>query len=162
MFVVFGLTFAITNQLGCNSDKNPFVPKEYVIFDAGIGRELLYQPTRVVPQNVEKYFQPGEKQVDEMHQYLGSVISMKCHSNLIDDAECVTNLEDYIYQYVGITMDNENYIYVNAAKKDHPFLKWVHWKKSALTVSDGGNDFWGVLYCVRTKRFSQLSINAYI
>ena len=148
--------------MGCNPDTNPFLPKQFVVFDNRLGHELLYQPTRIVPQNVQKYYKPSKKQIDEMHQNFGNVIYMKCHSNLINDTKCVTNLENYLYQYVGLVIKDEDYIYVNAVNSKHPILKFVEWQKSAIVASDGGNDFWGVTFCLRTKQFSQLSINSYI
>ena len=74
----------------------------------------------------------------------------------------VKDLDGYGFQYLGVTIKNKRYIYINAfyvvSKKD---LKeeYKNWKKEPIVVCDGGEGFWGVLFDIETLEFSELAFN---
>jgi hypothetical protein len=62
----------------------------------------------------------------------------------------------YFRQYVGVVVGGRKLVYINAFRSDddHP-----NWPRSAVSVCDGGSDYWGALYDPITRRFSRLAFN---
>ena len=74
----------------------------------------------------------------------------------------IINLRNYAYQYLGVTIAQKNYIYINAFQlKANKSVDEVHptWKTSPVKACDGGSMFWGALFNLETKEFSQLTFN---
>lgn len=74
-------------------------------------------------------------------------------------------LNEYGYQYIGLIINDQRYIYINAFLLNifygHDDFETIYkdWQTKPIIFCDGGNGFWGVLFDVNTKLFSQLSIN---
>jgi hypothetical protein len=62
----------------------------------------------------------------------------------MDDAAAVLeNLEDYRRQYVGIVVDGEKRIWVNAFVLEDSSANWT---RAPVYVLDGGRDYWEIEY----------------
>ncbi len=74
----------------------------------------------------------------------------------------IDSLQRFAYQYVGVTIKGKKYIYINAFgnsiveeyKKHH-----LDFTTKLVVVCDGGTFFWGVLFDIETKEFSELAFN---
>ena len=85
-------------------------------------------------------------------------------------AECciiggkLKGVNGYGFQYVGVIIKERKYIYINAFPvSDIEMLKKygqsIDLTKTPMGACDGGLDFWGALFDIETKTFSQLSFN---
>jgi hypothetical protein len=70
-------------------------------------------------------------------------------------AEIKNRLLTYRRQYVGLIVDDRKEILLNAFPKDER----LSWQRQFIEVSDGGTDFWRVIYEMRRQKFSRLIIN---
>ena len=76
----------------------------------------------------------------------------------------IREIDSYLRQYVGVTVDGRQYIYINgfaaALLDDWPSqVDAPRWKTVAFIGCDGGSAFWGALYDPVTRKFSDLAIN---
>jgi hypothetical protein len=62
--------------------------------------------------------------------------------------------EQFFRQYVGVIVNGHRAIYINAFPSGT-----TYWHSHLVSVCDGGASFWGVLYDVGTRTFSQLEVN---
>jgi hypothetical protein len=75
------------------------------------------------------------------------------------------NLDTYVYQYVGVIIDNKKYIYINAfafseKKGFDEFQK--NWKTEFVNphmIMDGGTGYFRVLFNIEELKFEQLIFN---
>lgn len=64
-------------------------------------------------------------------------------------------LATFLRQYAGFTRGGRRMIYLNAfGLRDDP-----KWKSRAVVVCDGGPSFFGAVYDVQARRWSELSFN---
>jgi len=71
----------------------------------------------------------------------------------------VDTLPKYVFQYIGIVIKGEEYIYINAFDKRNLKYDTTDWRKETVNVCDGRTNYWGVLYHVKTGTFSDLRFN---
>ena len=55
----------------------------------------------------------------------------------------VENLEDYLRQYLGVVVDGENRVWVNAFLSDNSF---PNWERVPVDVDGGGRYYWQIEY----------------
>jgi hypothetical protein len=122
-----------------------------VILDSSKGKDALNQCSRTVPNNVTGFWVMTESdkknleaKLPELKQNVGSL-----------------SLDDYAYQYVGLIIGKQKFIYINAFYKD--LLKLdidiVNWKNAIVMACDGGDHFWGAVYEVNKMQFSNIAFN---
>ncbi|HYO22989.1 MAG TPA: hypothetical protein VER36_11340 [Flavisolibacter sp.] len=133
------------------SQRNSFKPKYEVILKAKYGEQLSSQCSRDFPGNVDSFFSPTKVQVARLLQHFKSVVKLGL-------GESPNLLKKYGYQYIGVVINDTPFIYVNAFITDSINLK-SGWEEYPFMACDGGNRYWGVLFCLKTRRFSQLAIN---
>lgn len=79
----------------------------------------------------------------------------------------IPDLKDYAFQYIGVIINNRKYIYINAFAiemlyEQDSFETWYkEWKTKPIIICDGGDGFWGALFDLEKKAFSQLSVNGF-
>lgn len=72
----------------------------------------------------------------------------------------VEYLTRYVFQFVGIELEGEKYIYINAFDKSAIYNNNLKdWKTKAVKVCDGGHAYWGILFQVTSQSFFELSFN---
>jgi len=124
--------------------------------EAEEGSKLLNQPSRKTPKFISNYYTPEEEDIRQMELNFNKIKSLKSGNKQIN------NLEQYAYQYVGIIIDGNKYIYINAFSIScfETFPIWIEtWKKEPITMYDGGDLYWGAVYNPVSNRFSQLFFN---
>ena len=68
----------------------------------------------------------------------------------------VLPLSRFHRQYIGFVKDGKRYIYASF------YIPWPDTKNEAslpVIVCDGGKSFWGIVYSIDTKSFSDLRFN---
>ena len=133
------------------SQINTYKPKYEAILDAKYGEQLQGQCSREFPSDVDSFFTPTTAQIAQLSKQFKSIVKLGLGKNS-------NVLKKYGYQYIGVVIKDTQYIYVNAFFVDEMTLK-TGWEKYPFMACDGGDKFWGVLFCIETKKFSQLAIN---
>ena len=152
------LVLAVNGLFG---QKNKFVPTYSTILPNIQGPIVLRQCSRSVPEKVESYFELATTDIQNVENNFKKILSVKATGCCLIGGK-IKKLEGYGFQYLGIVIGNQKYIYINAFRIETPedittFYK--NWKSEPIMVCDGGVSFWGVLFDVEKKLFCQLSIN---
>jgi hypothetical protein len=66
------------------------------------------------------------------------------------------NCDYYKRQYIGFTLNGNQYVYINLFAKHNKFERW---KKSAICVKDGGDSFCGIIYDLKADKFIEIACN---
>jgi hypothetical protein len=147
--------------------QNKYSPNFSTIISANNGLVMLNQCSRSTPENINGFFELAKNDIEQLEENFKNIYSLKstkcCYAK-----KKIQNLENFAFQYIGVNINNEKYIYINAlgfsnsdeVDESKPFFK--NWKTLPISVCDGGSSYWGVLYNIRKKKFSQLSINGSI
>ena len=133
------------------SQNNSYKPKHEAILDAKYGEQLQGQCSREFPDGVDSFFTPTIAHTSHLYQRFKSVLKLGVVKNS-------KGLKKYGYQYIGVVIKDTPYLYVNAFMLDEMTLK-SGWEKYPFMACDGGDKFWGVLFCLTNMKFSQLAIN---
>nr|WP_321237202.1 hypothetical protein [uncultured Psychroserpens sp.] len=140
------------------SQKNHFEPKMFSIMDFSLGKEITKQCSRPSPKNIESYFNISKNDEKKLHKNFNKIHEIKPVELDFKNIE-INDFNEYVYQYVGVTIDNRKYIYINATPKDIIEKTNHDWKNIPLVGCDGGPSFWGILFNISSKEFSQLYMN---
>ena len=136
--------------------EDSYKPPNAVVLDATKGDDLMKQCSRSAP-GAKKFWNLSKTDTDVLEENFNKLLSIKSK-----DGNRIINLRNYAYQYLGVTIDKKNYIYINAFQlKANQSVEKVHpgWKTSAVKACDGGSMFWGALFNPEKKEFSQLNFN---
>jgi hypothetical protein len=120
------------------------------ILSPTMGAELLKQCSRSTPEDVDGFWAPTTAQIDELEALLVSYLRST------PSGRSLRPLEQYHRQYVGFIKLGKRYIY--GSFYAFPFDS----KREAtepIVVCDGGSSFWGVVFSVESKAFTDLSLN---
>lgn len=144
--------------------QNKYSPKFSTIISANNGLIMMNQCSRSTPENINGFFELAKNDVEQLEENFKNVYSLKstkcCYAK-----KKIQNLENFAFQYIGVMIKNEKYIYINALRfsnsdevdESKSFFK--NWKTLPINVCDGGSSYWGVLYHIKRKKFIQFSIN---
>jgi hypothetical protein len=120
-----------------------------VIVPAELG-DLFYR--NLTGQSAPRYWTPSAAQIDRLEQGLPTFL----HENAPErSADLWQKVATYKRQYIGIALDDQQVIYVNAMCS----MDDDRWQREPVMVMDGGDCFFNVTYDLGTSRFSDLSIN---
>src|SRR5262249_40992071 len=108
-----------------------------------------------------EFWTPTDQDIKELEMRLPKFLQdeAKRRSQDLDKSEPVEvyhNLKTSARQYAGVFWRGRKFIFVNGFPLRHDF----DWKRQFVLVSDGGSDFWTLLYDVERQSFDQLSVNA--
>ena len=149
--LIIGFPFVSFSQT-----EDSYKPPNAVVLSASHGEDLMKQCSRPSPE-AKKFWDITKTDSDVLEEYFNKLLAMKSK-----EGNRITNLRNYAYQYLGITIGNKKYIYINAfqLKADKsPDEVYPSWKTSPVKPCDGGTMFWGALFDMQTKEFSQLAFN---
>ena len=143
------------------SQSKKFTPEYSTIITSYKGPEMLKQCSRSVPNNVENYFDLTVIEIGELEDNFKKVLDIKstgcCYSGIK-----LHGLKDYVFQYTGLIIKGEKYVYINAFQiesSDDLTRFYKDWKVNPVIICDGGDSVWGVLFDLKNKKFLQLAIN---
>lgn len=162
-FISFLLFFPLFVFGQTNGPINKYIPQYSVILTKDKGEKVLAQCSRAVPSNVSGYFDLEDKDIELLEDNFKKILQLKAKDCCIINGK-IDRLENYGFQYIGIIIHKKKYIYINALfiESGNDFNRWYKdWEKEPIIFCDGGDGFWGALFDLSTKRFSQLAINGF-
>ncbi|HEY4211802.1 MAG TPA: hypothetical protein VGM84_10005 [Steroidobacteraceae bacterium] len=126
-------------------------PVSYIL-PAGLGPTALNQCSRSSPQNVEEFFTPDPGDVADMEIRLVPYIKNR---------SARMHFESYGRQYVGFTRKGRRYLYGNFfnLKLFDSFFRLKDPQSKPVVICDGGDNFWGIVYSLDSRSFSDLQFN---
>ena len=138
ILILFTLSFAVT-ALGANSDRR--------IMTGAVRAKVVAPCSRPAPAKYTRFWNPSEKQIDELESRFDSSVQQPI----------LHPLADYFRQYVGIQRGKTKLIYLNAlAKSKHGSPVDLG---TPLIICDGGSSSFGVEYSFETKCFQNFSFD---
>ena len=157
MKVLFAILFSVIFKLGI-AQSNYFRPKYLVLFDTTIGKLLLDQCSRSIPENISGFFKVNYKDLDTLCANFKEIQEDKNFNNWIKD------LELYGYQVIGIIIKDKRYIYINAWEVNEEKLKKIHreWRKWPVLACGGGESYWGAVFDIANRTFYDWQINGHM
>jgi hypothetical protein len=161
--IILSLLITATIHFVAKAQSLEFHPALSVVMDSVYGKEVLHQCSRNTPQNISKFWIPDSTDISLLENNFNKVYTLYCQKCEKQD------LNTDAFQYVGIIIDHEKYIYVNAFHGNITDSATYEQKVSAkkalakypIVICDGGPQFWGVLFNIKTKEFSDLQFNGY-
>lgn len=140
---------------------NSYKPKYSTTLDLSKGERLLRQCSRWTPKNISEYWIPTENDIARLEKQFMNVKEIKATACCLINGTIQT-LDNFAFQYIGVTIKKKKYIYLNAFHLDeeddlNTFYK--SWKTDPIVMCDGGNYYWGVLFDLDRLKFSDLAIN---
>ncbi len=134
-------------------------PAFSVIMDSSKGPLMIRQCSREHPTNVTGFWNISPEQIKVLEKNYKKLLAVRIHDGFGNTR--VYNLSKYVYQYMGLTIDGEKYIYINASGGFIGGDK-NNWKENPVVVCDGGAGYWGVLFNLNKLKFSQLAFDGNI
>lgn len=120
---------------------------------------ITNQCSRQAPEKFETTWTPTEKDISELESQLKAI--EKANGDTQRQEQFVKNVKDYYRQYIGLVIDGQKLIYINAFHSDSK-QKNFNWKEEPVISCDGGTWFWGILYNPNKKEFFDLVFNGII
>lgn len=97
------------------------------------------------PGRISGYWAPSRQQIEQLEAQLPAL------------APQIAAAGDFDRQYVGIEMDGQQLIYLNAFRL--PDNSELNPSRTAIRVCDGGSQFWGAVFNPTTGTFSDVQLN---
>ena len=118
------------------------------ILDSSKAKRLLDQCSRATPQNISGYWNPSENDKVELERNFSK----------LEHKQNNFKLKNYAYQYIGVIIKEEKFIYINAFSKqvfENYDKSETKWESEPIVFCDGGSAFWGVLFNIKKLDFSE-------
>jgi len=126
-----------------------------VVLEPSLTNEVLHQCSRATPERFTGTWRPTAADARRLDEDLGKL------NNVVAKLCCmpgnVVHPELFFRQYIGLEIDGQRFIYVNAFEDST--AKSIDWHRVPVVVCDGGDGFWGALYNPRTRSFTDLAVN---
>lgn len=163
------IAFAIvTFLIGCQSSKDvttssKVVSNQFVVLDSTQAQKSVDQCSRYAP-DIVRGWNPSNQQIEELEKNLTRIEKLTAKACCLMRGN-LENVNKYIRQYVGVEVNGQQLIYINAFPvgefEDWPadLVKVPNWKEQAYVVCDGGDYYWGAVYNPETNSFSDLAFN---
>lgn len=132
-----------------------FKPKYSIVLDSTNGPAIINQCSRDHPKNVSGFWNVSVDEISILEKNFGKVLLIRIKDGFGNIRVC--DLTHFVYQYMGLTIVGEKYIYINASTgfSGNEGL----WRHYPVNICDGGASYWGVLFNLQTKEFSQLAFD---
>jgi hypothetical protein len=131
---------------------------------------ILRREGMIVPQEylresglpAEGFWTPKRSQLREVERSLPTFLRKEMQARPLGElSEVIALAPKYRRQYVGMILNGRKVIWINCIppkpeQRVDPFANWNH---EIIEVSDGGSDFWGVVYDVEKHSFDRLILN---
>jgi len=141
--------------------ETPGLPADVAILPISQGPAVVHPCSREGPVDADYFWQPDLAEVREVERVLLAYLSRP------DVTRPRAPLNAYVRQYMGIREHGELLIYVNLVWKGEIEMEAteghmrdaVDWRSEAVTVCDGGDQFWGIEFDPRTKQLRKARFN---
>jgi hypothetical protein len=138
--LAFALLIALNPIAGCSAAEGVF------LLSPESGPKLMTQCSRSAPHNVTSFWKPTIEQVNSVEAGLpGFLESMKARP-----------VSEFNRQYIGFSKNGKRYIYGNFYIRESGAQ---HGGTIPVIACDGGDYFWGVVFDIKSKEFSDFSTN---
>jgi hypothetical protein len=125
---------------------------EYVVIQQAHSKALVEQCSRsTVP--IEGSWNLTEAYVKALEANIHKLKELESHK-CCGSGRLESKPEDYYRQYVGVIINGNKVIYINAISGG-----WRGSKYDPQIVCDGGKWYWGAIFDPATKKFSDLAFN---
>ena len=156
--IIILLTILVTS--GFTQD-NYYKPKYSTTLESSKGEQILKQCSRETPKNISSYWTPTQNDIERLEAQFMKVKDIKANACCLINGT-IRTLDNFGFQYIGVTIKKKKYIYLNAFHVDNDadfstFYK--NWKTDPIIMCDGGDYYWGVLFDLDKLKFSDLAIN---
>lgn len=125
---------------------------DYVVLSAAEAK------TALIPCSREKIlidaaWQLNSEDILQLEKNFSSLLNLES-VDCCDQGKIIGVPSDYFRQYLGVVINSQKYIYINAfSKKTSKLHKKLEW------ACDGGKLFWGAFYSPAENKFSHLAFN---
>jgi hypothetical protein len=116
----------------------------------------MKQCTRCTPQGITGFWDIAGIDQEKLEDNFNKILSLKS-SKCEVPTSLITEISRYSFQYIGVYIGSEKYIYINAFIARDTRDKW---KTEPVDACDGGKGFWGALFNLDSQEFSQLQFNS--
>ncbi len=152
------LTFLATSRF---TQVNSHTPKYSTILEPTNGERLLRQCSRGTPKNISGYWTLNKSDIETLERQFMRIKKIKATECCLMNGTIKT-LDNFAFQYVGVTIKKKRYIYLNAFHVDSEeefktFYK--NWTTEPIVMCDGGDYYWGALFDLDKCKFRDLAIN---
>ncbi|MGH8225858.1 MAG: hypothetical protein ACRER1_06875 [Gammaproteobacteria bacterium] len=142
--IMLALSLGVLSSACTRANNTAFVLPPYP------GAALLLQCSRSTPEGTTDYWKPTYHDIAELEKRLVPFLKST------PSGSAVLPLTKYHRQYVGFVKDGKRYIYGNFYT---PSADIKNEASRPVVTCDGGKHFWGVVYSMETKSFSDLQFN---
>jgi hypothetical protein len=156
MRIIF-FTIIIIHSFHLCAQSNHFHPQFSVALEPKAGKKTLDQCSRCAPRKYTRIWKVDEQQVQLLEDNFLLILNVSSFNGI-----GISNLTQYAFQYVGLTIQKKKYIYINSfLARDQQELDKSHplWQTKAVVVCDGGSGYWGILFELDSHVFFALCIN---
>ncbi len=130
-----------------------FPPSGRFLLSPPAARLIFDQCSRSAPSPKSDLWEPSTKDLDDLEASLEKYLHLRENSG---KAVPPKNIKCH-RQYVGFIRNGERYVYGNFYPGSEEFA--VNEAIHAVQVCDGGNNFWGIVYSVKTGTFEEPQFN---
>lgn len=145
------------SQIKCDLGLNFFEPsnKTFIFPEDAVSFDTLYAP---IPLKGDfTYFLLDLEYVCTLHQNLGKVIS-EVQKDLCYVPNSTGLLDEYYYQYVGISSEDKEYIFINAFHESE--LNSLNWNRLPFIPSfNSFSDHWQALFNLSSLEFESVQVH---
>jgi len=129
-------------------------------------KKLASPCSRPGPTGFTATWEPTKEQIIDMESSFDQIRKLSVQDCCIVGAR-IQKPDEWYMQYAALIWNGEKIIYISATSTDQPKFRVIEepsgkviadWRAMAVDVCDGGNA-WGVVYHIKTRRFSHLEIN---
>lgn len=159
LFICFIFLFGTACNVFCQSIG--FSPKYSTILHPEKGEMLLKQRSRMRHQGVQSFFLLQQKEIDVLERNFMKIFLITPENRYNEDVK-ISSLDKYGFQYMGVVIDGDKFIYINAfwlLEDEKGRCYFSDWKSTPINVFDGGHGFWGALFSLKREVFSKLYVN---
>jgi len=149
--IVMLVVFVCICPVRAESDGFSFPMQGRNILPLSEGKRLLHPCSRPAPKHVSVYWEPTEKDIDELDKRILPYLTSIAQSGL-----ALPPAESYDRQYVGIVVKGKKLIYVNLFP---PGFRQYDPAHEVIDICDGGPRHWGLVFDPKNKTFSDLSFS---
>ena len=133
----------------------------YVILDSTYAEEMLNQCSRERPK-INGTWNPTKSDIINLERNFSEISKLKSEGCCLNGIQ-IKNPSYYYRQYIGIIINGQKFIYINAFYPDYgnsyKNSDKNYWHNHVINICDGGIVAWGCEYDVSKKKFIKLSVN---
>ncbi len=150
IFVLFFILFGSYYRTSTDS------PKYIVRLNTSEGKRIMKQCSRGTPKKVKSFFYVQDSTLNIIKEEFDKIKEVKSSYN-----SYINDLDYYAYQVIGLVIKKDSFIYINAfpIRDKNPDDVKKYWRKDAVVICDGGHNYWGILFNIKKKTFSDLNRN---